>query len=659
MTNKSEPHPEQPERLDLRSHDAVAGRLQELLRLFPEVRTEDGKLDFERLKLALGTAVDVGPERFGMNWPGKADCFKAIQTPSMATLRPCPEESVRFDSTENLIIEGDNLEVLKLLQKAYQGKVKMIYIDPPYNTGKDFIYPDNYSESLQTYLAYTGQVDAEGKKFGTNAESEGRFHSRWMCMMYPRIFLARNLLREDGLLFISISDIETPQLRRICDEILGEDCFVAQFVWNNEGNIDNQSKVKVAHEYILCYARSQEKFERPAVIDPNIEESSKLYNDQIENSITKNGPANPPSIVLLPVGFPASLPEFSVESQHDRWPKVHDNIIVKDGLLSQPARVESGWSSRNLLDLFISNGCVPILDAEGKETWFAITQTGAIYGYKRRASNQGHVLSVIRNVGTTKQSSSMLAKWGIEFSYPKPVRLIRYLLEIATSNDPDALVLDFFPGSGTTAHAVHSLNEADNGRRTYILVQLPEMLEVADPAPAGRSDTVFDLCVSRVRHVINEIEESNSGMLRLGDTAPPDRGFRVFKLAESNFTPWDSAVPHDEKTLQNLLDTHVEHIREGRSDADLLYEILLKSGFPLDAKVETLTLAGHTVHAIAGGSFLICLERDLDLELIRAIADRKPERVVCLDRGFAGNDALKTNAVQIFKAKGVKKFLTL
>src|SRR5712691_975084 len=208
-----------PEKLDLRSHDIAESKQQELLRLFPEVCTEGDKLDFERLKLALGEAVDVGKERYGMNWPGKAECFRTIQAPSLGTLRPCPEESVNFDTTENLIIEGDNLEVLKLLQKSYLGKVKMVYIDPPYNTGNDFIYPDNYTESLQTYLEYTGQVGVEGKKFSTNTEADGRFHSKWLNMMYPRLYLARNLLRDDGLIFISIDDHEVGNLRALCNEV--------------------------------------------------------------------------------------------------------------------------------------------------------------------------------------------------------------------------------------------------------------------------------------------------------------------------------------------------------------------------------------------------------------------------------------------------------
>jgi adenine-specific DNA-methyltransferase len=248
--------PEHPEHVDLASKDIAEDKRQELLRLFPEVRTEGGKLDFDRLKLALGQAVDVGKERYGMNWPGKADCFKTIQQPSLATLRPCPEESVNFDATENLIIEGDNLEVLKLLQKSYLGKVKMIYIDPPYNTGNDFIYPDNYAESLQTYLEYTGQVDAEGQKFGTNTETDGRFHSKWINMMYPRLYLARNLLRDDGFFVASIDDSELCNVRAVLNEVFGEDNLAAVLVFDR--NRKNDAKLfSVGHEYMVVYARNK------------------------------------------------------------------------------------------------------------------------------------------------------------------------------------------------------------------------------------------------------------------------------------------------------------------------------------------------------------------------------------------------------------------
>jgi len=252
-------NPSEPEKLDLRSFDIVQDKKQELLRLFPEIRTEGQKIDLDHLKLVLGETVDVGKERYGMNWPGKADCFKTIQAPSMGTLRPCPEESVNFDTTENLIIEGDNLEVLKLLQKSYLGKIKMIYIDPPYNTGNDFIYPDNYTESLQTYLEYTGQVDSDGKKFSTNTEADGRFHSKWLNMMYTRLYLARNLLREDGVIFVSIDDNELQNLKYLMNEVFGEENFVGCGIWQKvySPRMDDDG-ISPEHDFILIYAQSSE-----------------------------------------------------------------------------------------------------------------------------------------------------------------------------------------------------------------------------------------------------------------------------------------------------------------------------------------------------------------------------------------------------------------
>jgi len=250
--------PEQPERLDLRSHDIAGDKVAQLLELFPEARTEDGQIDFDQLRRALGEAVDPGKERYGLTWPGKAECFKTIQTPSLGTLLPVPDESVNWDTTENLIIEGDNLEVLKLLQKSYLGKVKMIYIDPPYNTGNDFIYPDDYAESLKTYLEYTGQVDEEGRKFSTNTDTDGRFHSKWLNMMYPRLYLARNLLRDDGVIFISIDDGEVGNLRRLCDDIFGEENFVTSVAWQKKVSPSNDATwFSSDHDWILLYARSK------------------------------------------------------------------------------------------------------------------------------------------------------------------------------------------------------------------------------------------------------------------------------------------------------------------------------------------------------------------------------------------------------------------
>jgi len=663
---------DQTEKFDLRSNDIAGDRVAELLRLFPEIRTEGGKLDFDRFKLALGETVDVGKERYGMNWPGKAECFKTIQTPSVATLRPCPEESVNFETSENLIIEGDNLEVLKLLQKSYLGKIKMIYIDPPYNTGNDFIYPDDYSESLRTYLEYTGQVDHEGKRFATNTEADGRFHSKWINMMYPRLYLARNLLQDDGVLLISCDDHESPNLRKLCDEVLGEENFIAQFVWNTEGHTDNQFDVKVNHEYVILYAKDSVAVALGHVVDPNTRDDSNLWKGFAENSITKNGPGNPPSEIALPKGFPClvselELPKSDLASEFFErlrgrgfisrdltdefsvtYPIRLDPMHVQASRLVRPCRVFSGWANANKLQAFIVAGCEAIED-RGDRLSFYLSDRGVIY-YRREREKARNILSVLRNMGTTERMRSELEALGIQFQYPKPKELLRYLLQVGLDG---GIVLDFFSGSGTTAHAALDLNAQDGGTRKFILVQLPE------PTDQAEFPTIAAICKERVRRVIKKLNDEDAGKLDMRSGATLDRGFRVYKLTESNFTEWDARVQHEADALEKQLELHVEHIRNSRSADDILYELLLKSGFPLTTPVEKKTLANKTVYSVAGGALVICLEQALTLELIRAIADAKPERVVCLDAGFAGNDQLKANAVQTFKTKGVTSFKTV
>jgi adenine-specific DNA-methyltransferase len=653
----------EPERLDLNSLDIAAEKQAELLRLFPEVRTEGGKVDFERLRLALGETVDAGKERYGMNWPGKADCFKAIQRPSLGTLLPVREESLNFDETENLIIEGDNLEVLKLLQKSYQGKVKMIYIDPPYNTGNDFIYPDKYSESLQTYLEYTGQVDNEGRRFSNNTETDGRFHSKWLSMMYPRLYLARNLLTEDGMIFISINDVELANLAGLCNEVFGEENHFATFIWINEGNIDNQSRIKVNHEYVVVYARNEKLIPAPPIIDPNIPETSKLFRDTIENTIVKNGPANPVSPIVLPVGFPADFEEGNIEPKQDFWPQLSNSVSVFGGKTVNTVTASSGWSSKDIAEEFIRGGFVPVKDIKGQETTFFLSKTGAIFSRKNRLESQSHVLSVLRGMGTVQAAASSLAELGITFSYPKPTELIEYLVRIGSTDDD--LVLDFFAGSGTLGEAVLKINRKGASRR-FILVQLPEKTKTqgengiwvdSEESKAG-FETISDITKERIRRVIQRGAKEAGEALKLGNRST--EGFRALKLATSNFNVWDATTETTTPdALGQQLELHVNHIQQGRSSEDLLYEVLLKSGFPLTTPVETFGIEGKTVHGVANGAMLICLDLQLTHETIKGIADLKPERVICLDEGFAGNDQLKTNAVLIMKAKGVTKFQTI
>lgn len=633
-----------PEKMDLTSGNITEEQKEKLKQLFPEVFTEGGKVDFEKLKLTLGETVDIGKERYGMNWPGKAECFKTIQKPSMATLVPVKSESVNFDETGNLIIEGDNLEVLKLLQKSYMGKIKMIYIDPPYNTGNDFIYPDNYSESLETYLEYTGQVDSEGRKFSTNTEADGRFHSKWMNMMYPRLFLARNLLRDDGIMFISIDDSEVDNLKKICNEIFGEENFTAQFVWQSRQSMQNDTDISVNHQYIIGYARNRRQQERR--LKPN----NKNHWFNLDSfaayplSTDKNKFSNPDNDLRGPwKADPFDAPGIRENLEYEIVnPKTKEKHLPPVGRhwrteetkyleYSNDKRIVFGKTgqSRPQLKVFLKE---QEEFGQVENTWFDGDYAGTVTEGTREIQD--------------------LFSGTVVFDYPKPTVLLKRLMLIATKEND--FILDFFGGSGTTADAVLTINKELNSSRKFILVQLPE--------PTNRKDypTIAEITKDRVRKVIKNLVKKDSSQLSLGaQIAKQDEGFRVFKLSSSNFKSWNNENLGDAEKLGKQLEMHVDHILKDRSQDDILYEILLKSGYPLTTEMEILTLAGKKVYSVQDSSFLICLEKSLTLEVIRAIADKKPQRVVCLDEGFTRNDQLKTNAVQTFKSKGVTKFLTV
>jgi len=617
---------EEPGRLDLRSQTIAEDKLQDLLRLFPEIRTENSSIDFMRLKAVLGESVDIGKERYGFTWPGKTECFKTIQASSLSTLRPASHESVSWDTTQNLIIEGDNLEVLKLLQKSYLGKVKMIYIDPPYNTGNDFIYPDNYTESLQTYLEYTGQVDSEGKKFGTNTDTEGRFHSKWLCMMYPRLYLARNLLQENGVIMISIDDHEFANLRRMCDEVFGEENFLITLVWQRRQMADsrNEDRASTDHEYVVCYRR----------------QSAKLKGNPIDKTKYSN-PDNDPRGLW----FSADL--TGIANKEER-PNLHYDLLNPETGVVYPPSPTRGWScARDTMSQLITEKRIiwpAKLDGRPRYKKFLNEVTRHETGFSSWLDDVGH---------TTEGTKVIQELFGEKvFPFSKPMSLLETLIDQGTE-DREGLILDFFAGSGTTAHAVLNLNRRDGGSRKFILVQLPEA--------TGRKDfpTIAEIAKERVRRTIKKLNDEDKGKLDIEGKGRQDRGFRVYHLAESNFKPWDADAPKDAAKLQKQLFEHVYHIRKDRSADDILAEILLKSGYQLTAPVETLVLAGKRVECIAGGALLVCLDRNLTLDVIRAMADRNPERVICVDEGFAGNDQLKANAVLAFKTKNVTSFKTV
>jgi len=568
------------------SGDVVAENIGALKALFPAIVT-DGKVDFDVLRQLLGDAVDDGAERYGLNWKGKAKARAFALTPSLGTLRPAKEDSVDWDTTQNIVIEGDNLEVLKLLRKSYAGKIKLIYIDPPYNTGKDFVYPDNYTDSLANYEALTGQRGEDGARLTSNKEASGRFHTDWLNMMYPRLMLAKELLSTQGAIFISLNDSEIASTRRLLDEIFGEENFVANIVWEKVHTRKNSSKFfSVSHDYILCVAKSKTSWPRPLL----------RRDDTSAYSNPDNHPKGPWKLDPITAHNPYSAeytltkPDGSIlrRPQGGYWRFSEQTIQEK---IDDDALVWGKGSSYPMIKRFLSevqDGLVPV-------TLFTRVFAGD------SAVAKGEVDSL----------------FGVDavFDYPKPTRLIERFLQIA-SKDED-VVVDFFAGSGTTGHAVMAQNSADGGARRFILVQLPEPL---DPAKAeqktasdfcdelGKPRTIAELTKERLRRAGDKVKADNP-------SAQIDTGFRVYKLASSNLKPWQPG----EDLAADLLDA-TGNVLPGRSEDDLLVELLLKTGIDLAIPSQTRTIAGRAAHLFGGGALVVCLA-DIPASETRALGD--------------------------------------
>lgn len=408
-----------------------------------------------------------------LDWIGKGAVVRHHKDVPYRLLEPVKKLSLGLGEASNLIVQGDNLQALKALLPRYSGQIQCIYIDPPYNTGNEgWIYNDNVnSPEIKNWLDET--VGKEGEDLSR--------HDKWLCMMYPRLLMLKQLLSEDGAIFVSIDDTEVHHLRLLMDEIFGSQKRIATFSWRTAGNFDNQAKVKISHEYILMYCPKPEAFPHPPVVDPNVGERSKLKKPEIRNTIIKNGPKNPVSSVRLPEGFPADFDDGVIPARTDSWPHFRRDMIVKDRKLSHSIDVSSGWSSRKLLDQFISNGLEPVKDTKGQDTRFLLTRTGAIESIKNR-EQPSHVISTLSGFGSTQSTSSYLEKMGIKFNYPKPVELVSYLVSMI--RDKNCLVLDSFAGSGTTGEAVVRMNEEDGGNRKYILVEVDR--EIAKNVTAKR-----------------------------------------------------------------------------------------------------------------------------------------------------------------------------
>lgn len=646
------------ERMSLQSMDLTEQNREKLKQLFPSVFVEslndEGEfvetIDFDKLKAELGVfndAFDSRRERYGLDWPGKKDALKIIQQPSLATLKPCQDEdeSVNFDATENLFIEGDNLEVLKLLQKSYYGKIKMIYIDPPYNTGNEFIYPDNYSESLDTYLAYAGLADDQGRKFATNTQNEGRYHTKWLNMMYPRLYLAKNLLRDDGAIFISIDDNEVTNLRKLCDEVFGEENFACNFIWKSRQNVDSRNKIKVStdHEYIVAYFKNHEQ--------------GTLRGRNIDTAKYSNPDDDPRGVWMS-----NSILGLANASQR---PNLHYSITDPDTGNVFDCPPDTGWRySRETMAKKIQE----------KRIIFPRDSNGRPREKKFLAELSSHFTGVStvlpEKLGYTLNGSRELRDLmdGRFFDFPKPVELLKMLIEQGTDksdNEFEQIVLDFFAGSATTAHAVLELNKEDGGNRKFIMVQLPEPCEENTEAFTAGYKTIADIGKERIRRVIRQIEKEQNEAREKANNALPglgeeiqelDLGFKVFKLDKSNFKIWDGFDPNATKEeLVKQLELHINHIDPDSSPEDILYELLLKAGYVPTERVTRKTMAGKTVYSIADGSLLICLEDEITGELIRELAKAGPKQVICLDQSFKRNDQLKANAMHTFAAQNEGK----
>lgn len=647
---------DQPERLNLSSLDIAAEKQADLIRLFPEVANEHGQIDFDHLRAVLGEVVDAGKERYGMVWPGKSDCARTIQKPSMGTLLPLRESSIDWDNSKNVIVEGDNLEVLKLLQKSYLGGIKLVYIDPPYNTGADFIYPDNYSESLQTYLEYTGQVDSEGRRFGTNVETDGRFHSNWMNMMYPRLYLARQLLAADGVIAISIGETELANLLNVCAEVFGEEnrITICSRVMKTGGQKGLHFSPCV--DYIVLYARDISS------LSGFRQEISQNVADKVYSKVASSGPrkgeryrsmglyqamldrrANQRYYIECPDGELVIPPGHSMPSSAIEGEQVAPND--GDGVWRW---TYSRYQKERALDNieFIKSERTSLITSVGKQaTWNVYYKI-----WLKDRLEDGQLPGNILDKFESRHSSAELKQLNIPFDFAKPSSLIKFLMSVCGVG-PNEIVLDFFAGSGSTGHAAMELAAETNSPRPFICVQLPERTALDSEERRAGYETISAITIERIRRVSEKLRTT----LLARDQ---DCGYRVFKLAASNFIPWDGTAANDADQLMKQLQLGVEHTRGDRTPEDLLFEILLKScGEPaLSLKIDQHEIEGVPVFSIADGAFLICLEDQISLELIRALAARKPSRIVMRESSFAGNDQLKANAVQTFKTHGVTSF---
>ncbi len=620
-------------------------RLNTLRELFPDWFTQEGYLDINEIKKAVNPDSVEETERYEFRWFGKSAAKRNAFTPTRATLHYDAERSVNADTTDNIIIEGENLEVLKILSSNYRGKVKCIYIDPPYNADALTAYNDNFAQDKKKYWEESG-ITENGVVVDTETVPEGRIHSVWMSDIYARLLQARSLLTSDGIIFISINDKEVMHLKKICDEVFFPSNFIAQFVWGTDGNFDNQAKIKTCHEYILLYAKNAAEFDFPHLVDPNITDKSKLNNAQIRNTIVKNGPKNPVQKVILKAGFPCEFESGVIPARQNQWPHFNEDIVVENYKVVNDVEIESGWAARGQFDAFMSeeNNWRPVKDTKGQDTTFVLLDSGTIECVKDRGF-KSHVISLLQNFGGTQSATSELSALGIYgFDYPKPTKLIEYLIRM--NNCDDCIILDFFAGSGTTGHAVVNCNLQDGGgKRKFILVQFPEAISAKHAAAKHGYKKISDQTIARNKAVYDKIKTSYEGKL----ITPEDQqqldqlGFKVFTLSKSSFPRVDFAPDPDMSEEENLSLFQEYVVQKERqltlafNEDELITEILIKLGFMLTYKLEAQSqFTQNKVYKATDGvkTAFITVDSQLYDETVDYFMQHTDIKFICIERAL-------------------------